>query len=72
MLDDCSNYLDGTIYNLQQKLLGFEEQEHQIQDMINQTETDDYGMPKRKGGVSVNAYGMDADSPYEGYDQYGY
>lgn len=25
MLDDCSNYLDGTIYNLQQKLLSFEE-----------------------------------------------
>jgi hypothetical protein len=27
MLDDCSNYLDGTIFNLQQKLLNFEEQE---------------------------------------------
>lgn len=27
MLEDCSNYLDGTIYNLQQKLLSFEDQE---------------------------------------------
>ena len=25
MLDECSNYLDGTIYNLQQKLLNFED-----------------------------------------------
>lgn len=30
MLDECSNYLDGTIYNLQQKLFTFEDQESDI------------------------------------------
>lgn len=38
MLDDCSNYLDGTIFNLQQKLLNFEDQEEEIRDMINDAE----------------------------------
>ena len=34
MLEECSNYLDGTIYNLQQKLLNFDDQEQDIQEMI--------------------------------------
>lgn len=42
MLDECSNYLDGTIYNLQQKLLNFEDQDQQIKEMIR--ETNEYGM----------------------------
>ena len=44
MLDECSNYLYGTIYNLQQKLLNFEDQEQEIKDMIR--ETNDYGIPQ--------------------------
>ena len=64
MLDDCSNYLDGTIYNLQQKLLGFEDQEQEIKDMIQQTDLDDYGMPEKRGNnayAEANAYGMDQE-----------
>ena len=35
MLEDCSNYLDGTIFNLQQKLISFEDQDFEISEMIN-------------------------------------
>lgn len=71
MLDDCSNYLDGTIYNLQQKLLGFEDQEDEIKEMIQQQEYDDYGMPKKKNNlIGANAYGMDSEETP--YDPYGY
>ena len=72
MLDDCSNYLDGTIYNLQQKLLRFEEQDQEIKDMIQQAELDDYGMPKKKNSdyIGANAYGMDPED--DPYDPYGY
>ena len=87
MLDDCSNYLDGTIFNLQQKLLNFEEQELEIREMINEAEQNDGGYPtdrsKLKKKAKQNAYGYDdeddyadggADSnPYEvnDYDMYG-
>ena len=87
MLDDCSNYLDGTIFNLQQKLLNFEEQEQEIRDMILEAEQNAYptDRSKAKKKIMKHTYGYDdeddddymenmADSnPYEmrNQDQYG-
>ena len=43
MLEECSNYLDGTIYNLQQKIANFEEQDEDIGEMMMQADNDYYG-----------------------------
>lgn len=42
MLEDCSNYLDGTIYNLQQKIISFEDQDQDIQEMLQMADNE-YG-----------------------------
>lgn len=34
MLEDCASYLDGTIYNLEQKVTNFDENESLIQMML--------------------------------------
>mmetsp|Transcript_24207 Transcript_24207/g.37269 ORF Transcript_24207/g.37269 Transcript_24207/m.37269 type:complete len:194 (-) Transcript_24207:3397-3978(-) len=68
MLDECSNYLDGTIYNLQQKLLSFEDQEQELKDMIESVDRQDsaagagqlnnpYGLTQKAEGA-VDAYGF--------------
>ena len=70
MLDDCSNYLDGTIYNLQQKLLSFEEQDQDIKEMMNQADYD-YGFTafkKPQGIYPYGVYGMD-DNDNDAYNQ---
>ena len=46
MLEECSNYLDGTIYNLQQKLSNFEDQDQDIQEMLQLADTE-YGFQKK-------------------------
>jgi len=54
MLEDCSNYLDGTIYNLQQKLISFEDQDQDIHEML-QAADNEYGY----GGLGGNSeYGL--------------
>jgi hypothetical protein len=47
MLDDCSNYLDGTIYNLQQKIVNFEEQDEDIRDQLCNYDIDNEYNPKK-------------------------
>lgn len=47
MLDDCSNYLDGTIYNLQQKIVDFEEQDDDIRDQLFNYDVDNEYNPKK-------------------------
>ena len=69
MLDDCSNYLDGTIYNLQQKLLSFEEQDQDIKEMMNLADYE-YGSPatkKPEGIYPYGVYGMD-DNDNDAYN----
>jgi hypothetical protein len=63
MLDDCSNYLDGTIYNLQQKLVNFEEQDDDIRNQLYHYDTQQTTKPPKK-----YMYGYEGDSDS---DQYG-
>ena len=70
MLDECSNYLDGTIYNLQQKLLTFEDQEHDINEMIEQADNE-YGFKTenyKQRITSADLYGL-GDDEYQEDDE---
>ena len=67
MLDDCSNYLDGTIYNLRQKIISFEEQDQEIQQMIYNVDNA-YGDPYY-GGTYMR---KEHSSPRSDFDQYGF
>lgn len=39
-LDDCANYLDGSIYNLEQKLQGFGDWDEDLARMLGQDQSD--------------------------------
>ena len=62
MLDDCSNYLDGTIFNLQQKLLNFENQEDEIKEMLNDADQYYGGTTRNAKGKKTNVYGITDDN----------
>lgn len=59
MLEECSNYLDGTIYNLQQKIVSFEEQDEDIGEMMLQADNDYYGIKQKP--FAIMKYGMGSD-----------